>query len=182
LAPGVLGITGIETAEIVKGLTEKTKPDIVIVIDALAAKNVERVARTIQIGTTGISPGAGVGNKRMELSEKTLGVPVIAIGVPTVVDAPTMANDTIDAMIDSLIQETKDNPETKGFYNMLKELDKEEKYGMIKGVLNSYSNNLMVTPKDIDSLIEDLSKIIANGINITLHPSIDIGDIDRYLF
>ncbi|MEG2337953.1 MAG: GPR endopeptidase [Clostridium sp.] len=182
LAPGVLGITGIETAEIVKGIVEKTSPDIVIVIDALAARNVDRVARTIQIGDTGIAPGAGVGNKRMELSMKTLGVPVIAIGVPTVVDAPTMANDTIDSMIDSLISETKDNPDTKGFYTMLKSLNKEEKYEMIKGVLNSYSSNLMVTPKDIDALIEDLAKIIANSINISLHPSIDIEDIDRYLF
>lgn len=182
LAPGVLGITGIETAEIVKGLVEKTKPDIVIVIDALAARKVERVARTIQIGDTGISPGAGVGNKRMELSKETLGVPVIAIGVPTVVDAATLANDTIDSMIDSLIEETKDSPETKGFYNMLKSLDKDEKYNMIKSVLNPYSRNMVVTPKDIDALIEDLAKIIANSINISLHPSIDIEDIDRYLF
>ncbi|KMT21635.1 GPR endopeptidase [Clostridium cylindrosporum] len=182
LAPGVLGITGIETAEIVKGLVEKTKPDVVIVIDALAARKVERVARTIQIGDTGIAPGAGVGNKRMELSKETLGVPVIAIGVPTVVDAATLANDTIDSMIDSLIEETKNNSETKGFYNMLKSLDKEEKYNMIKGVLSPYSSNMLVTPKDIDALIEDLAKIIANSINISLHPSIDLNDIDRYLF
>lgn len=182
LAPGVLGITGIETAEVVKGLVERTKPDIVIVIDALAARKVERVARAIQISNTGISPGAGVGNKRMELSEKTLGVPVIAVGVPTVVDAATLANDTIDSMIDALIEETKDSKEAKGFYSMLKSLDKDEKYGMIKSVLKPYSKNMVVTPKDIDALIEDLSKIIANSINISLHPAIDIDDIGRYLF
>lgn len=182
LAPGVLGITGIETAEIVKGLVEKTNPDVVIVIDALAARKAERVARTIQVSDTGISPGAGVGNKRMELSLKTLGVPVISLGVPTVIDAATLANDTLDSMIDMLLNETKDNIETKDFYNMLKSINKEEKYQMIKGVLSPYTSDMMVTPKDIDSLIEDVGKIIANSINISLHPSIDISDIDRYLF
>lgn len=182
IAPGVLGITGIETAEVVKGLVEKTQPDVIIVIDALAARKVERVARTIQISNTGISPGAGVGNKRMELSENTLGVPVIALGVPTVVDAVTLSNDTIDSIIDSLISETKDDKDARGFYNMLRSLDREEKYQMIKSVLDPYSSNMVVTPKDIDALIEDLAKIIANAINISLHPSIDIEDIDRYLF
>lgn len=182
LAPGVLGITGIETAEIVKGLVEKTNPDVVIVIDALAARKAERVARTIQIGDTGIAPGAGVGNRRKELSIKTLGVPVIALGVPTVVDGATLANDALDSIIDSLLEETKDNLQTKGFYDMLNSLDKEEKFNMIKNLLSPYSSDMMVTPKDIDSLIEDLGKIIANSINISLHPAIDIADIDRYLF
>ncbi|QCX32421.1 GPR endopeptidase [Caloramator sp. E03] len=178
LSPGVLGITGIETAEIIQGVIEKIKPDVLIAIDALSSRKMERVVSTIQLGNTGISPGSGVGNKRMELTYKSLGIPVIAIGVPTVVDAATMSNDTIDLMIDTLIEQSKDN---KDFYNMLKRVDKEEKYGMIKEILNPYIGDLMVTPKEIDSLIEDMSKIIANGINICLHPAIELKDVNRYV-
>jgi spore protease len=178
VSPGVLGLTGIETAEIIQGIVAKVKPDIIIVIDALASRKMERVATTIQIGDTGINPGSGVGNKRMGLTKETLGVPVIAIGVPTVVDAATMANDTIDFMIDSLIEQSKDNVD---FYNMLKNVNKDEKYAMIKEVLNPYVGNLIVTPKEIDALIEDISKIIANGINVALHSSIELKDINRYI-
>ena len=121
LAPGVLGITGIETGEIIKGVVDKIKPNLIICIDALASRKMERVNSTIQLGTTGISPGSGVGNRRMEISEKTLGIPVIAIGVPTVVDAATMANDTIDLVLDEMIEASKRNGE---FYNMLKSVDK----------------------------------------------------------
>ncbi len=178
VSPGVLGLTGIETAEIIQGIAAKIKPDIVIVIDALASRKMERVATTIQIGDTGINPGSGVGNKRMGLTKESLGVPVIAIGVPTVVDAATMANDTIDFMIDSLLEQSRDN---EGFYNMLKNVNKDEKYVMIKEVLSPYVGNLIVTPKEIDSLIEDISKIIANGINVALHSSIELKDINRYI-
>lgn len=178
ISPGVLGITGIETAEIIQGIVSKVKPDKIIVIDALASRKMERVVTTIQLGDTGISPGSGVGNKRMELTQESLGVPVIAIGVPTVVDAATMANDTIDLMIDKLIQQSKDN---KDFYNMLKGLDKNEKYSMIKEILNPYIGDLMVTPKEIDSLIDDMSKVIANGINISLHEAIGLKDVNRYV-
>lgn len=178
VSPGVLGLTGIETAEIIQGIVEKVKPDSVIVIDALASRKMERVATTIQIGDTGINPGSGVGNKRMGLTKDTLGIPVIAIGVPTVVDAATMANDTIDFMIDSLIEQSKDN---EGFYKMLKSVNKDEKYSMIREILNPYVGNLIVTPKEIDALIEDISKIIANGINIALHSSIELKDINRYI-
>ena len=104
IAPGVLGITGVETVEIIKGTVERVKPDVVICIDALAARRVERVNTTIQIGDTGISPGAGVGNNRKQINEENLGVKVIAIGVPTVVDAVTIANDTIDMVVDSLMK------------------------------------------------------------------------------
>jgi spore protease len=150
----------------------------VIVIDALASRKMDRVATTIQVGDTGISPGSGVGNKRMGLTKESLGVPVIAIGVPTVVDAATMANDTIDFMIDNLIEHSNGN---KDFYNMLKNVDKDEKYGMIREVLNPYIGNLIVTPKEIDALIDDISKIIANGINVALHDSIELKDINRYI-
>lgn len=178
LAPGVLGLTGIETAEIIQGVIEKIKPDYVIAIDALASRKMERVATTIQIGNTGIGPGSGVGNKRMALNKESLGVPVIAIGVPTVVDAATMANDTIDMIIDELIKQSKDNKE---FYEIIKKVDKNEKYIMIKEILNPYISDLMVTPKEIDGLIEDMAKVIANSINLALHPSLDKNDLNKYL-
>lgn len=178
LAPGVLGITGMETSEIIKGVVNKIKPNLIICIDALASRKMERVNSTIQIGTTGISPGSGVGNRRMEISEKTLGIPVIAIGVPTVVDAATMANDTIDMVLDEMIKNSQQNGT---FYNMLKAMDKNEKQKMIKEILNPYVGNLMVTPKEVDMVINSISKIIANGINLSLQPALDKEDIDKYL-
>jgi spore protease len=178
LAPGVLGLTGIETSEIIQGVVKKIKPDIIIAIDALASRKTERVSTTIQIGDTGISPGSGVGNKRMGLTKSILGVPVIAIGVPTVVDAATIANDTIDLVIDNMINEAKEGQE---FYNMLKNIDRNEKFQLIREVLSPYLGELMVTPKDVDSIIENISKIIANGINIALHPSVHLKDINRYI-
>lgn len=178
VAPGVLGITGIETGEIIRGIVDRIKPDVIIAIDALASRKMERVNTTIQIADTGISPGSGVGNKRMELSRQTLGVPVIAIGVPTVVDAATMANDTIDLVIDSMIEQA---PQGTEFYNMLKGIDRNEKYQMIQEVLNPYVGNLIVTPKEIDEVIEKVSKIIANGLNIALHQGITLNDVNRYV-
>ncbi|WMJ82321.1 GPR endopeptidase [Clostridium sp. MB40-C1] len=178
ISPGVLGLTGIETSEIVKSLCDKIKPNLIICIDALASRKTERVNRTIQIGNTGISPGSGIGNKRMEISENTLGVPVIAIGVPTVVHAATLANDTIDLAIDEMIKQS-----TKGsqFYNMLKSLDKEEKEKLINEVLYPHVGELVVTPKDVDIVIDSVSKIIANGINIALQPALGIEDINKYV-
>jgi len=178
ISPGVLGITGMETSEIIRGIVERIKPNLVICIDALASRKMDRVNRTIQIGTSGISPGAGIGNRRMEISEKTLGVPVIAIGVPTVVDAATLANDTIDLVLDEMIRSANEGGE---FYNMLKSIDKAEKQKMITEVLNPYVGNLVVTPKEIDMVINSVSKIIANGINISLQPALDLEDINKYL-
>ncbi|MDD4296157.1 MAG: GPR endopeptidase [Ruminiclostridium sp.] len=178
IAPGVLGLTGIETSEIVKGVVEKVKPALVIAIDALASRRMNRINTTIQIADTGISPGSGVGNKRAELSEKTMGVPVIAIGVPTVVDAATMANDTIELVIDSLMAQPG---ASNDFYQMLKNLDEKDKYSLIKEVLEPYGGNLVVTPKEMDEVIERVSKVVANGINLALHKNIGFDDIDRYL-
>lgn len=178
LSPGVLGITGIETAEIVQGAVSKVKPNIMIVIDALAARKFERVATTIQIGDTGLSPGSGVGNKRAEFTKESMGIPVIAIGIPTVVDGATMANDTIDLIIDNLIEESKDNKE---LYKMINSINRDEKYNMIRELLNPYIGDLMVTPKEIDTLIDDAAKVIANGINISLHSGIGLNDINRYI-
>lgn len=178
IAPGVLGTTGIETSEIIRGIVDRIKPDLVIAIDALASRKLERISTTVQIADTGINPGSGVGNNRKELSYETLGTPVVAIGVPTVVDAATMASDTIDMVIDSLANESKKGGE---FYNMLKGMDKTEQYKLITEVLSPFAGNLMVTPKEIDRLIEDISVVIANGLNVSLHPSIGMDDIDKYI-
>ncbi|TAH59597.1 MAG: GPR endopeptidase [Gottschalkiaceae bacterium] len=178
LSPGVLGITGIETSEIILGVVNRIKPDLVIAIDALASRKMERVNTTIQIADTGINPGSGVGNNRKELSKDSLGVSVIAIGVPTVVDAATMANDTIDMVIDNLIKETKGE---KRFYDMLKHLDREEKMQLINDVLSPQMKDMMVTPKEIDSLIEDISDVVAEGLNISLHPGIHMDDVGRFI-
>ena len=179
IAPGVLGLTGIETVEIIKGVVERSKPDIVICIDALAARRVERVNKTIQIGNTGISPGAGVGNNRKLINEETLGVKVIAIGVPTVVDAVTIANDTIDLVVDSLIRNVESG---SAFYKMLKDLDREEKASLIKDVLNSKKlGEMIVTPKDVDLVIESLSKVIADGINMAIQPNLNMEEINKFM-
>lgn len=178
VAPGVLGITGIETGEIVMGIVDRIKPDMVIAIDALASRKMDRVSTTIQIADTGIYPGSGVGNKRMPISRETLGVPVIAIGVPTVVDAATMANDAIDLVIDSMIKEAAGEGD---FYKMLKGIDREEKYNLLKEVLSPDAGNLIVTPKEIDDIIERISRVIANGINIAIHKGITLRDVNRYV-
>jgi spore protease len=178
ISPGVLGITGIETSEIIQGVVSKVKPNLIICIDSLASRKMNRVNSTVQIGNRGISPGSGVGNRRMELSEKTLGVPVIAIGVPTVVDAATMANDTIDMVLDEMIRQTKKGEK---FYEMLKSIDKNEKHQMIKGLLEPYRENIMVTPKDVDMVVDSISKVIANAINIALQPALGLNDINTFL-
>lgn len=179
IAPGVLGVTGIETVEIIKGVVEKIKPDLVICIDALAARKIDRVNTTIQIGDTGISPGAGIGNNRKQINEENLGVKVIAIGVPTVVDAVTIANDTIDSVIDSLISSSENGSD---FYKMLKSLDKGEKERLIKEVMSSKTSvDMIVTPKDIDLVINSLSKIIANGINMAVQPNMNMEEINKFM-
>lgn len=179
IAPGVLGITGVETVEIIKGTVERVKPDVVICIDALAARRVERVNTTIQIGDTGISPGAGVGNNRKQINEDNLGVKVIAIGVPTVVDAVTIANDTIDMVVDSLMNNASSGND---FYKMLGSLDKNEKSSLIRDVLSSKSlGEMIVTPKDIDLIINSLAKIISNGINMAVQPNMDMEDINKFM-
>ncbi len=179
VSPGVMGITGIETGEIIQGIVEKLKPDLVIAIDALAARRFSRINATIQMSDTGVSPGAGVGNKRMALNEKTLGVPVIALGVPTVVDAATLINDTMDRMLAQMIEQTQEGSE---FYKMLKNLDSDEKYQLIIEILNPYVGNMFVTPKEVDAVVDRLANIIANSINVALHPGITMEDINRYTY
>ena len=117
-------------------------------------------------------------NMRMEISEKSLGIPVIAIGVPTVVDAATMASDTIDLVIDELVEMSDSGSE---FYNMLKSINKSEKHVLIKKVLEPYVGDLVVTPKEVDMIIDSVSKIISNSINIALQPTLKLSEINNFL-
>ena len=178
LAPGVLGITGIETGDIIRGLVEKVKPDMIIAIDALASRSMERISTTIQIADTGVYPGSGVGNKRMGITRENMGVPVIAIGVPTVVDAATMANDTLDMLIGQFTRQAKPGSD---FYKLLKDLDKEEKYNLIREVMSPFVGQLVVTPKEIDTLIDNTAKTLAGGVNLALHPGIQYDEVSTFL-
>lgn len=161
IAPGVLGTTGIETLEILKGIVENVKPKLIVVIDALASRSIERISSSVQISDTGIVPGAGVGNKRNELSINTLGIPVIAIGIPTVVETAVLVNDSLDLFIQKLQDEAKSND----YLNRLKE---EDNYEEIKEALIPSNYNLIVTPKEIDDLIENMKEVVARGINMSL--------------
>ncbi len=161
VSPGVLGTTGIETQEILKGIVDHVKPKLVIVIDALASKSIERISSTVQIADTGIVPGAGVGNTRKELSEQSLGVPVVAVGIPTVVDLATITDDCLDLFITKLQEEAKSNE----YLNSLKEQDNYEE---IKEALVPNGYNMIVTPKEIDDLIENMSSVVARGINFAM--------------
>jgi spore protease len=178
LAPGVLGITGIETGEIIRGLVEKIRPKLIIAIDALAARSMERISTTIQISDTGVYPGSGIGNRRMGITEETMGVKIVAIGVPTVVDAATMANDTLDMLIGQFTRQARPGSE---FYRMLQELDKEEKYRLIHEVLSPFVGQLVVTPKEIDSLIDNTARTLAGGLNLALHPGISYEEVSTFL-
>lgn len=172
LSPGVLGLTGIETAEIIMGVVERTKPSVVICVDALAARNVERIGTTIQIADTGISPGSGLGNNRKALNQQTLGVPVIALGVPTVVHASTIAHDTMEALAGQFAGQ-------KPFFQLFNTV--EERRQMVSQVITPSVGELVVTPKEIDDLIEDMGKVIAGSLNAVLHTSITSQDLLRYL-
>ncbi|MBR2973703.1 MAG: GPR endopeptidase [Clostridia bacterium] len=160
IAPGVLGNTGIETIEIIKGVVEKIKPAAVIAIDALASRSTARVGTTIQISDTGIEPGAGVGNRRKGITEETLDIPVIAVGVPTVIDAATIADDAVEQVISAIKKE--------GIGEYFSQFDDDERYKMIRSAMDETAN-MMVTPKEVDTIITDVSAVLAGGINKGLH-------------
>ena len=161
IAPGVLGTTGIETFEIVKGIVENIRPKLIIAIDSLASKSIKRISSTVQIGNTGIVPGGGVDNKRMELSEKTLGVPVVAIGVPMVVDLATITDECLNVLIGKLQDEAKSN-------EYLNHIKNQSNYDEIRNALVPDDFNMIVTPKEIDDLIENMKNIVSKSINYAL--------------
>lgn len=161
ISPGVLGTTGIETVEILKGIVDNVKPKLLIVIDALASRSIDRISSTIQISDTGIVPGAGVENAREEISKKTLGIPVIALGIPTVVELATLVSDGIDIFIDRLQEKAESN-------EYLNKLQEKDNYEEVKEALNVGEYNMIVTPKEIDELIENMKDIVARGINFAV--------------
>ena len=160
VAPGVLGVTGVETMEIVRGVVEHCKPDLVIAVDALASRRAARISTTVQLTDAGISPGAGVGNNRTGLDRETLGVPVIAIGVPLVVFATTISQDTISLIADET-----------GLHN-----DEERLKELAAKVIAEHIGELIVTPKEIDSIVADMTRIVADGINMALFGA-DYGEV-----
>ena len=172
IAPGVLGITGIETSEVVRGIVEHVRPDAVIVIDALAARALTRVNSTIQIADSGIQPGSGVGNRRKAIDAQTLGVPVIAIGIPTVVHAATIASDAIEMVLAQLKTSVPGN----GANAIFDQLSTSEKWQMIQELLEPMGNNLVVTPKEIDEFMDDMTQVVAKGLNVALHPAMTLED------
>lgn len=167
LAPGVLGITGIETINTIIGVVEKIKPTLLIIVDALASRRMRRLCSVVQITDAGIEPGSGIGNMQGSLNKDTIGVKVIAIGIPTVVDTATIVNDTIDMMEEVLKDKTDDVGQIMG---ILSDLEAHEKHAFIKEILNPLYGDSIVTPNGIDELIEILSDILAESINRAIHP------------
>lgn len=209
MAPGVLGLTGIETGEIVMGVVDRIKPHLVICIDALASRSSQRVCSTIQLADSGIHPGSGVGNKRMAITQEVLGIPVLAIGVPTVVHAVTIAGDAMELLAQEMgfrppvgldaplppapgrLDPSRirvmdaDRPvvESEGPRHDAFGLpvDPQQKRYMMAQLLQPYMGSMIVTPKDIDAYIDDISTVVAGALNAALHPSIDLTEILNYL-
>ena len=154
LQAGVLGVTGVESAHMVKAYVKEFRPDMIIAVDALASRKFSRVCRTVQVSNTGIVPGSGIGNARAALNEETLGVPVIALGVPTVVDAGTLAADLLE--------------EAGGDATLA------EKF-------QTFGKDMIVTPKEIDRQVADISKLMAYAINMALHKGLTVADIDMFV-
>lgn len=178
ISPGVLGLTGIETGEIIQSLVERIKPDMLVVVDALAARKMDRLYTTLQIADTGINPGSGIGNKRLAINKETIGVPVLALGVPTVVDAITIAADAMDKLAEAMSREAAKG---SSIYQVLQELSWDEKKALLAEVLTPYNGNLIVTPKEVDTLVADIARLMAGAINAALHPKIDYDDASKYL-
>ncbi|MBQ6494826.1 MAG: GPR endopeptidase [Bacilli bacterium] len=200
-SPSVMANTGIETFDIIEGIISKIHPDFLVVIDSLAALSIDRLNKTIQITDTGINPGSGIGNNRKEISIDTIGIPVIAIGVPTVLYSSVIVNDTINYLfkhisyiknnysmnklvfnrnnyskkLDNISLNDNEKEELSGIIGTLSE---EEKMGLISEVLDNLNYNLVVTPKEIDFLINKISLVISNSINNSLHSSVNSNNLN----
>ncbi|RYM05294.1 GPR endopeptidase [Sporolactobacillus sp. THM7-7] len=207
ITPGVMGLTGIETGDIIMGVIEKTKPDFIIAVDALASRSIDRVNTTIQVSDSGIHPGSGVGNNRKELSKETLGIPVIAIGVPTVVDAVTITSDVLDLLMKHLGQEMQSDRPSRSlvpswlpygkkvnyneielpgkekraaFLGLVGTLPENEKAQLIREALGASGTDLMVTPKDIDFFIEKMGHLLGEGLNSALHGKVSQENVGHF--
>ena len=167
LAPGVMAQTGIETREILLGAVKETHPDLLIVIDALAARSMRRLNKTIQITNTGIAPGAGVGNRRYGIDEASMGIPVIAIGIPTVIDAATIVNDVVGNLL-SIMDETR-NRLSERIWEGVAAFDEQERYQLVRELMEPEMMNMFVTPKNIDEIITQMSYTLSEALNQLCH-------------
>lgn len=162
--PGVMAQTGMETLEIIRGVVKESSPDLILVVDALAARSTRRLGRTIQLTDTGIHPGSGVGNYRSGINRQTLGIPVIAIGVPTVVDAATIVSDTMESLVETM--DATEHMQNLG--GVLGTLNRVEKHQMLTELISPQLNTMFVTPKDVDETVKRISYTISEGINLAL--------------
>lgn len=175
LAPGVLGLTGIETAEILKGVIDRVSPDLVVAVDSLVAREAKHLNATIQISNTGIYPGSGLGKQRLGITKEDMEVPVIALGIPTVVNSVTIVNDTVDELMNN------NDLNNTNLQQKLGQVNNQQKQQLIKRILQPYLGDLVVTPKGIDELIRDVGRIVAGGLNVAFHPDIKAEDVSLYL-
>lgn len=166
-APGVLGVTGIETAEILRGVVEHVRPSAIVAVDALASSSSERIATTVQLSDTGIHPGSGVGNRRLGIDAESMGVPVIAVGVPTVIYASTIALDILHGL--------ERTGQVACRFARGERVTEERRRAILRDNMPSMLGRLMVTPRDIDRLIADMARIIGRAVNKALHPTSVIG-------
>jgi GPR endopeptidase len=163
IAPGVLGVTGLETAEVIDGVVGNIKPDMIIVIDALASRNIARIGTSLQVSNAGISPGSGIGNKRRAIDQETLGIPVLAIGIPMVVYAYTIAS---EILLSAAIKSNTSEGQIKNVINMIQDIE---------------GSDLIVTPKNIDMLIMNASDLVARALNFSIHKDLSEEEIKRYM-
>lgn len=193
IAPGVLGLTGIETGEIIMGVVDRIGAKGVVCIDALASRSVERLCSTVQISDTGIHPGAGVGNRRLAINKESLGVPVIALGIPTVVHAVTIVSDAMNLIETGNIQSPEgekppqrvkfsvDPQALLGNRESVPTPPPVDKRQVISQVLEPYFGTMIVTPKEIDLLIDEVSDVVAGALNITFHEGVNYDEVFKYL-
>jgi spore protease len=166
VAPGVLGITGIETVDIVRGIVREIRPDLVVAVDALAARSVERLMTSVQITDTGIHPGSGVKNRRQGLTEDSIGAPVVAVGVPSVVPAAGIVQKALDLLVGQLGDEEM-------FFEILEEMTDPERRRLVEEVVSPELGELLVTPKEVDQQIDDMAGILAEALNRALQPDLE---------
>ncbi len=164
VAPGVLGITGVETLEMAKGIVDHVDPRCVVCVDALAARTVSRIGTTVQLTDSGIQPGSGVGNHRKALSKETLGLPVISMGVPTVIYAATIVRDAMESMAGD---DGEDHSDTLDL--------------MTKDLMRGEIGEMIVTPREVDDIVKDIAQVLASGINKALHPGLSERDIQTMM-
>ena len=162
-SPGVLGVTGVETAEVLRGIAAHVRPDAIIAVDALAARSSRRIASTIQVTDTGITPGSGVGNHQRALTRETMGAPVIAVGVPMVVSAWAIASDALLAM------------------NGDGDVDEEQLTACVERVVTGELGEMIVTPREVDALVERMAGVVAEGINLALHPRLTRSEVAQLM-